>query len=161
MKTLFMLWSTINLKWRIDKIFLPCHLRLEKPKITWYLATSAHPDQGIGSEAKYAFVLWIVHKAGEKNHHLTKPPCLHTRLSQIKRHTFWAMLGHFGLISTLLHPHVYPYRITGCPRAICGQRYPLPCFAWLGIAVRGSRAAAPKGTKSCRTQGDFCSSWDG
>ena len=24
--------------------------------------------------------------------------------------------------------------------------------------MRGSRAAAPKGTKSCRTQGDFCSS---
>ena len=24
------------------------------------------------------------------------------------------------------------------------------------IGVRGSRAAAPKGTKSCRTQGDFC-----
>ena len=25
------------------------------------------------------------------------------------------------------------------------------------IGVRRSRAAAPKGTKSCRTQGDFCS----
>ena len=46
--------------------------------------------------------------------------------------------------------------ITGRPRAICGQRYPLPCFAWLRIAVKGSRASAPKGTKSCRTQGDFC-----
>ena len=47
---------------------------------------------------------------------------------------------------------------TGRPRAICGQRYPLPCFEWLWIRVRGSRAAAPKGTKSCRTQGDFRSS---
>ena len=27
------------------------------------------------------------------------------------------------------------------------------------IGVRGSRAAAPKGKKSCRTQGDFCSSY--
>ena len=45
---------------------------------------------------------------------------------------------------------------TGRPRAICGQRYPLPCFERLWIGVRGSRAAAPKGTKSCRTQGDFC-----
>ena len=44
---------------------------------------------------------------------------------------------------------------TGRPRAICGQRYPFPCFEWLWIGVRGSRAAAPKGTKSCRTQGDF------
>ena len=44
---------------------------------------------------------------------------------------------------------------TGRPKAICGQRYLLPCFAWLWIAVRGSRAAAPKGTKSCRTLGDF------
>ena len=44
---------------------------------------------------------------------------------------------------------------TGRPRAMCGQWHPLPCFAWLWIWVRGSRAAAPKGTKSCRTQGDF------
>ena len=43
---------------------------------------------------------------------------------------------------------------TGRPRAICGQGYPLPCFAWLWIGVRESRAAAPKGTKSYRTQGD-------
>ena len=47
---------------------------------------------------------------------------------------------------------------TGRPRAIYGQRYPLPCFEWLWVGVRGSRAAAPKVTKSCRTQGDFCSS---
>ena len=45
--------------------------------------------------------------------------------------------------------------MTGRPRAICGQRYPLPCFAWLKIGMRGSRAAALKGMKSCRTQGDF------
>ena len=31
--------------------------------------------------------------------------------------------------------------MTGRPRAICGQRYPLPCFEWLWIGVRGSRAA--------------------
>ena len=49
--------------------------------------------------------------------------------------------------------------LTGRPRAICGQWYPLPCFAWLWIGVRGSRAAAPKGTKSCRTQGDFRPTW--
>ena len=47
---------------------------------------------------------------------------------------------------------------TSHPRAICGQRYSFPCFAWLWIWVRGIRAAAPKGTKSCRTQGDFHSS---
>ena len=47
---------------------------------------------------------------------------------------------------------------TGRPRAICGQRYPLPCFAWLCIGVKGSRAAGLKGMQSCRTQGDFCSS---
>ena len=35
---------------------------------------------------------------------------------------------------------------------------PLLCYAWLSICVRRSRAAAPKGTKSCRTQGDFRSS---
>ena len=40
--------------------------------------------------------------------------------------------------------------ITGRPRAICGQLYPLPCFG-----VR-NRAVASKGTKFCRTQGDFC-----
>ena len=28
-------------------------------------------------------------------------------------------------------------------RAICGQRYPLPCFAWLWIWVRESRVACP------------------
>ena len=44
---------------------------------------------------------------------------------------------------------------TGRPRAIYGQRYPLPCFAWLCIWVRGSRTAVPKGAKSCRTQRDF------
>ena len=48
---------------------------------------------------------------------------------------------------------------TGRPRAIWGQRYLLPCFAWLWIRVQGSRAAAPKGTNSCRTQGDFRSSF--
>ena len=47
---------------------------------------------------------------------------------------------------------------TGRPRAICGQRYPLPCFEWLWFGVRGSRPAAPKGMMSCRTQGDFCPS---
>ena len=47
---------------------------------------------------------------------------------------------------------------TGRPRAICGQQYPLPCFSWLWIGVRGSRAAAQKGTMSSRTQGDFRSS---
>ena len=41
---------------------------------------------------------------------------------------------------------------TGRSKAICGQRYPLPYFAWLWIGVKGSRAAAPKGTQSCRTQ---------
>ena len=41
----------------------------------------------------------------------------------------------------------------------CNMWYPLPCFAWLSIWVKGSRAAAPKGTKSCRTQGDFHSSY--
>ena len=46
--------------------------------------------------------------------------------------------------------------LTGCPRAICGQRYLLPCIAWLSIVVRGSRAGAPKGMKSFRIQGDFC-----
>ena len=38
-----------------------------------------------------------------------------------------------------------------------GKRWsaiPLPCFM-VCCEVRGSRAAAPKGTKSCRTQGDF------
>ena len=45
--------------------------------------------------------------------------------------------------------------LTGRPRAICGQRYPLPCFAWLWIGMRGSKEAALKGMKSCRTQGDF------
>ena len=47
---------------------------------------------------------------------------------------------------------------TGRPKAIYGQRYPLPYFEWFWVGVRGSRAAALKGTKSCRTQGDFCSS---
>ena len=44
-------------------------------------------------------------------------------------------------------------RKTGRPRAICCQQYPLSCFAWLWIGVRGRRAAGPKGTKSSRTQG--------
>merc|ERR1712074_280124 len=47
---------------------------------------------------------------------------------------------------------------TDRPRAIRGQRYPLPCLAWLKIGMRG-RAAAPKGTKSCRTQGTFVCSF--
>ena len=34
--------------------------------------------------------------------------------------------------------------ITGCQRAICGQQYQLPCFAWLWIVVKGTRAAVPK-----------------
>ena len=46
--------------------------------------------------------------------------------------------------------------LTGRPRAICGQRYPLPCFAWLWIGMRGSKEVALIGMKSCRTQGDFC-----
>ena len=45
--------------------------------------------------------------------------------------------------------------LTGRPRAICGQRYPLPCFAWLWIGMRGSKEVALIGMKSCRTQGDF------
>ena len=48
---------------------------------------------------------------------------------------------------------------TGRPRAICCQRYPLPCFARLWIGVRGSRAAAPKGTMTCRTQRTFLHSF--
>ena len=35
------------------------------------------------------------------------------------------------------------------------QWYPLVCITWLWIWVRGSRASAPKGTKTCRTQGNF------
>ena len=46
--------------------------------------------------------------------------------------------------------------LTGRPRAICGQRYLLPCFAWLWIGIRESKEVALKGMKSCRTQGDFC-----
>ena len=46
--------------------------------------------------------------------------------------------------------------LTGRPRAICGQRYPLPCFAWLWIGMRGSKEVALIGMKSCRTQGDVC-----
>ena len=49
-----------------------------------------------------------------------------------------------------------------CTVALCHElrQYvvSLPCFAWSWIWVRGSRAAALKGTKSCRTQGDFRSS---
>ena len=45
--------------------------------------------------------------------------------------------------------------LTGRPGAICGQRYLLPCFAWLWIWLRGSRATTPKGTKSARTQEDY------
>ena len=42
---------------------------------------------------------------------------------------------------------------TGRPKAMCGQRYPMPCFGWLWIGVGGSEAAALKGMKSWRTQG--------
>ena len=71
-------------------------------------------------------------------------------------HECFSVLNHLCFINFCqLEPML---RSTGRPRAICGQRYPLPCFAWLWIGVRGSRAAAPKGTKSCRTQGDFRSS---
>ena len=44
---------------------------------------------------------------------------------------------------------------TGRSRAICGQRYPFPCFVWLWTVVRESRAVAPNRTKSCRAQEDF------
>ena len=63
---------------------------------------------------------------------------------------------HLSTIHNKTGRHVILKSVTGRPRAICGQRYPLPCFEWLWIRGRGIRAAAPKGTKSCRTQGDFC-----
>ena len=46
------------------------------------------------------------------------------------RHTYGRM--HTGLKWTRL-------RMACRPRAICGQRYPLPCFAWFWIRMRGSR----------------------
>ena len=35
---------------------------------------------------------------------------------------------------------------------------PVALLCLVEIGMRGSRATAQKGTKSCRTQGDFCSS---
>ena len=41
-----------------------------------------------------------------------------------------------------------------CPKARVGHRYPCPAVSYLCSAFKVSRAAAPKGTKSCRIQGE-------
>ena len=46
-------------------------------------------------------------------------------------------------------------RNTCRPRAMCCQRYPLPCFTLMWIRMIGSRATAPKGMQSFKAKGDF------
>ena len=70
-------------------------------------------------------------------------------------------LSHSGFLQVFwrIWLQIWGDMINRSPRASSGQQYLLPCFAWLWNGVRGSRAAVPRGTNSCRTQGDFLSSF--
>ena len=86
--------------------------------------------------------------------------CRETLSSMWDRWRSWGMIRlmqrWFIKVTPIPKPKLFSLQyanedVNRTPKGNMGQRYPLPCIAWLWIGVRGSRAAAPKDTKSCRT----------